>query len=227
MKKMTLGAVLFALMASTAAVSYGVVPTERMADKRGRFDLESQIPKTFGEWRVDPTVIPLQVDPDTQARLDRIYNQTLSRTYVNRDGERVMLSMAYGGDQSDQMGLHKPETCYTAQGFQVSDNVATELALPQGHLPVRQLLAVAGTRSEPITYWVTIGDKVTHTGIEQRLLQLRIGLTGTVPDGMLVRVSTLDTDMKRAYGIQEQFIRSLISSLPPQDRARLIGALNG
>jgi EpsI family protein len=227
MKKMTLSAVLFALMASTAAVTYGVVPTEKMADKRGRFYLETQIPKAFGEWRLDPTVIPLQVDPDTQARLNRIYNQTLSRTYVNRDGERVMLSMAYGGDQSDQMGLHRPEVCYTAQGFQVLSNAAGEVALPQGALPVQKLMAVSGTRSEPITYWVTIGDKVAHGGVDQRLQKLRIGLTGVIPDGMLVRVSTIDTDTKHAYGIQEEFIRSLIASLPPQDRARLIGSFNG
>ncbi|GGX82231.1 EpsI family protein [Massilia dura] len=223
MKRMTLSAVLFVLMASTAAVTYGVAPTAKMADKRARFDLETQIPQAFGEWRLDPTVIPLQVDPDTQARLNRIYNQTLSRTYINREGARVMLSMAYGGDQSDQMGLHKPETCYTAQGFDVRSNVPAEVQLQQGVLPVRNLLAVAGGRSEPITYWVTIGDKVTRSGIDQRIQELRIGLTGTIPDGMLVRVSTIDTDTTRAFGIHKDFVRSLIASLPPQERTRLIG----
>ena len=227
MKRMTLSVVLFALMASTAAVTYGVAPTTKMADKRARFDLDSRVPKAFGEWRLDPTVVPLQVDPDTQARLNRIYNQTLSRTYINRDGERIMLSMAYGGDQSDQMGLHKPETCYSAQGFDIRSNVPVEVQLPQGMLPARQLLAVAGGRSEPITYWVTIGDKVTRSGIDQRLEEIRIGLTGTVPDGMLVRISTIDTDTTHAYRIQEEFIRSLIASLPAQDRARLIGIFNG
>lgn len=227
MKKMTLSVVLFALMASTAAVTQGVAPTIKMADKRAPFNLETQIPKSFGEWHLDPTVIPLQVDPDTQARLNRIYNQTLSRTYINRDGERVMLSMAYGGDQSDQMGLHKPETCYSAQGFDVRSNVAVEVKLPQGALPARQLLAVAGARSEPITYWVTIGDKVTRSGIDQRLEEIRIGLTGTVPDGMLVRVSSIDTDTTHAYPVQEGFIRALIASLPAEDRARLIGVFNG
>lgn len=227
MKRMTLSAVLFVLMASTAVVTHGVAPTTKMADKRVRFDLDTQIPKAFGDWQLDPTVVPLQVDPDTQARLNRIYNQTLSRTYINREGERVMLSMAYGGDQSDQMGLHKPETCYSAQGFDVRSNVSSEVDLPQGMLPVRQLLAVAGGRSEPITYWVTIGDKVTRSGIDQRLEELRIGLTGTVPDGMLVRVSTIDTDTKHAFRIQKDFVRSLISSLPAQDRKRLIGVFNG
>ncbi|AVR95975.1 exosortase-associated protein EpsI, B-type [Pseudoduganella armeniaca] len=222
-KTNTLGIVLFALMASSAAITYAVAPTARMADKRAQFDLETRIPKSFGEWTVDPMVVPLQVDPDTQARLNRIYNQTLSRTYINSDGERVMLSIAYGGDQSDNMSVHRPEVCYTAQGFNIRTNVTTEVTTAQGTLPVRQLLAVAGARSEPITYWITVGDKITRPGFDQRLQELRIGLTGTVPDGMLVRVSSIDTDTKRAYELQTAFIRDLIGKLPAPDRARLIG----
>ncbi|QGZ41783.1 EpsI family protein [Pseudoduganella flava] len=226
-KPMAVSLVLFAMMASAAAISYAVAPTAKMADRRGQFDLETRIPREFGDWKVDPTIVPLQVDPDTQARLNRIYNQTLSRTYINRDGERVMLSIAYGGDQSDNMGVHKPEVCYVAQGFDVRRNEVGEVATPHGNLPVRQLLAVTGARSEPITYWITIGDKITRPGIDQRLQELKIGLTGVVPDGMLVRVSTLDTDTSHAYGVQADFIRALIDRLPAADRARLIGTFNG
>lgn len=227
MKRMTLSVVLFALMASTAAVTYGVAPTVKMADQRGRFDLDARIPSEFGDWKIDPTVVPLQVDPDTQARLNRIYNQTLSRTYINRDGDRVMLSLAYGGDQSDSMGIHKPEVCYVAQGFDLRRNEVGEVSTAHGKLPVRQLLAVAGARSEPITYWITIGDKITRPGIDQRLQELKIGLTGVVPDGMLVRVSTIDTDTSHAYGVQAEFIRALMERLPAADRARLIGTFSG
>ena len=226
-KAITRNIVLAVLMGATAAVTHAVAPTVKMADQRGKFDLQTRVPSSFGEWRVDPNVTPLQVDPDTQARLDRIYNQTLSRTYINRSGERIMLSIAYGGDQGDNMGVHKPEVCYVAQGFDVRDAHMNDLATSYGTLPVKQLLAVAGARSEPITYWINVGNAVRRPGLDQRLEELKIGLTGMVADGMLVRVSSIDTDTAKAYQLHASFVRELVAAMPPQDRARLIGVFPG
>ena len=213
-----------ALMASSAAVTKVVTPSVKMADHKARFSLEQMIPASFGEWRIDTSIVPLQVDPDTQARLDRIYNQTLSRTYINRQGQRVMLSLAYGGDQSDNTGLHRPEVCYAAQGFEIRRNVPDSLETVYGALPIRRVMAVSGARNEPITYWVTVGDKVVQSGTQQKLQQLRLGLTGTIPDGMLVRVSTIDTDIEGAYRVQDAFVNSMLASMSQVDRHRLAGA---
>ncbi|SFL84265.1 exosortase-associated protein EpsI, B-type [Rugamonas rubra] len=215
------------LMVSSAGLSKIVAPTNKMADRRDKLQLDTMIPATFADWRVDDTIVPLQVDPDTQARLDRIYNQTLSRTYVNRNGDRVMLSMAYGGDQGDSMGVHRPEVCYASQGFEIKQDQFVSLDTSYGVLPVKRLLAVSGNRSEPITYWITIGDKMTRPDFQQRLQRLRYGLEGTVPDGMLVRVSTIDTDVNRAYGVQAQFVQALLDNIKSKDRTRLIGTFNG
>ncbi len=219
-----LGVVLSVLMLSSAAVTHAITPSSKMADNQAKFNLETMIPKAFGAWRVDPTVVPLQVDPDTQAKLDRIYNQTLSRTYINQDGERVMLSLAYGGDQSDNTGLHRPEVCYAAQGFEVSKNEGANLRTPFGVLPIRRLMAVSGARHEPITYWVTVGDRAVQAGMEQKIQQLRLGLSGTIPDGMLVRVSTINADPQSAYQVQDQFVFALLAAVNPQQRERLAGA---
>lgn len=213
------------LMACSAALTKVVTPVQKMADRRAHFDLEKQIPTVFGDWRLNPNVLPLQVDPETQARLNRIYNQTLARTYINSAGQAVMLSIAYGGDQSDNMGVHKPEICYVAQGFDVRGKHGAELATDFGPLPVRQLLAVSGERSEPITYWITVGDTITRSGVDQRWQELRIGLTGTVADGMLVRISSIDTDLPHAYQVQAEFANALLAHMPAQDRARLIGVI--
>ncbi|MBA5690086.1 EpsI family protein [Duganella sp. LX47W] len=226
-KSATMSIVLCLLMVSSAALTKVVTPTRMMADGRDKLQLDTMIPTTFGDWEVDTSIVPLQVDPETQARLDRIYNQTLSRTYVNRDGERVMLSMAYGGDQGDSMGVHRPEVCYAAQGFEIEGAQFDSLATRYGALPVKRLLAVSGSRSEPITYWITIGDKMTRPDFQQRLQRLRYGLEGTVPDGMLVRVSSIDTDVKRAYALQAGFIQALLGQLSVKDRTRLIGTFSG
>ncbi len=215
------------LMMSSAVVTKALTPSVRMADTQAKFDLETMIPKQFGEWAVDARMVPLQVDPETQAKLDRIYNQTLSRTYVNRTGERVMLSLAYGGDQSDNTGLHRPEVCYAAQGFEVKKNTGALLVTGYGAVPIRRLVAVNGARHEPITYWITVGNKAINPGLDQRLLQLRMGLTGVVPDGILVRVSTITPDVAASYKVQDAFVNELLNSLDGSARARLIGVFGG
>src|SRR5689334_10896080 len=54
--------------------------------------LDRTIPASFGDWRIDPDIVPVAPAPDVQANLDRIYNQVVSRTYVNAAGERMMLT---------------------------------------------------------------------------------------------------------------------------------------
>lgn len=212
------------LMVSSGALTKALTPTKKIADQQERIDLEIMIPIEFGDWRVDKSIIPLQVDAETQAMLDKIYNQTLSRTYVNSKGERIMLSVAYGGDQSDNLAVHKPEVCYYAQGFEIMKTYADELLTQYGKLPIKRLLAVKGYRNEPITYWVTVGNKAVLPGIDEKLQQLKYGLTGNVPDGMLVRVSSIDVDKAKAYQLQTVFIQNLLSSVNASERIRLIGS---
>ncbi|WP_342118557.1 exosortase-associated protein EpsI, B-type [Pseudoduganella sp. OTU4001] len=226
-KSMKVSLLLAALMLSSAAMTRALTPTARMADTQGRFRLEQLVPRSFGDWQVDTRVMPLQADPATQAKLDKIYNQTLGRTYVNRSGDHIMLSIAYGGDQGDNMGVHKPEVCYTAQGFTVRDGAQGSLDTGFGPLPVKRLFATAGARKEPITYWITIGRKATMPGMEQRLQELRYGLTGVVPDGMLVRVSSIGSDAGAAYALQQEFVRALLQALDEPARTRLVGVFEG
>jgi EpsI family protein len=217
-----------AAMLGAAGLAVAMKPTDKLAAKGPRVDLERMIPKQFGGWRVDPTLIPVLPSPDLQARLNEIYDQTLARTYVNGSGERVMLSIAYGGDQgSDKTQVHRPEYCYAAQGFQIGSSVPGELASHFGQIPVRRLFAVSGARKEPITYWITIGDKATLPGLTRKLIQLRYGLTGQVPDGMLVRVSSIGPDQGTEYRLQDQFLNDMLSAVEAGDRVRLTGALGG
>jgi EpsI family protein len=213
------------LMVSSGALTKALTPTKKIADQQEKIDLEIMIPIEFGDWRIDRSIIPLQVDAETQAMLDKIYNQTLARTYVNSLGERVMLSVAYGGDQSDNLAVHKPEVCYYAQGFEIMKTFVDELLTQYGKLPIKRLLAIKGYRNEPITYWITVGNKAVLPGMEEKLQQLRYGLTGNVPDGMLVRVSSIDSDKDKAYQLQTIFIQDLLSSVNSNERIRLIGTL--
>jgi EpsI family protein len=208
----------------SAILAWAMTPTKKVADERPPLELETIFPSGFGSWRIDPNVVPLTVSPDVQAQLDKLYSRTLARTYVNEQGERVMLSVAYGGDQSDALQVHRPEVCYTAQGFQVLKEVVGELATQYGALPVKRLLAVSGRRQEPITYWVTVGDQATYGGMKQKLIKLKYGLTGKVPDGMLVRVSTISSDPEKGYEVQGAFLKDMLGAMDPKDRLRIAGS---
>lgn len=218
-KHLVIGLCMFA----SAGLALALKPTAKVADTGPKIDLETLIPKSFGDWKLDETIAPLIANPEQQALLNKIYNQTLSRTYINTKGERIMLSIAYGGDQSDSMAVHKPEVCYPAQGFQILRNRDDVLSTGTSEIPVKRLLAQQGPRNEPITYWLTVGDTVAATGLMWKLNQVKYGLTGRIPDGLLFRISSIQSDNAAAYMMQDNFARALFDVLSPDARERLIG----
>lgn len=213
------------VMLMAAGLAIFMKPKHWLAVDGLELDLEMMIPKNFGEWNVDPTVMPLLVSPDVQANLDKTYNQTLSRTYVNNHGERVMLSIAYGGRQTKSLQVHKPEVCYKAQGFQIGKMTKAVLDLAIGEIPVMHLVARQEHRNEPITYWIRTGEYVTRGWFEQNLARLRYGLSGKVPDGLLVRVSNISLDEQVSYQVQQDFLTMMLQAVRKEDRAHLIGKL--
>lgn len=212
-------------MGAAAALAKVGVPTTKIADQ-WETDLETMFPAQFGDWQVDtslPVVLPA---PDVQAKLDAIYNQVLARTYINRrTGERVMLSVAYGGDQSDGMQAHLPEVCYPAQGFELRGRQNVVLELEGRRIPARRIVTRLGARVEPVTYWLTLGEMVAATRTELKMQQMRYGLRGLVPDGMLVRVSSIDRDPERGFSGQRVFLTDLGHALAPAHIDRILGRL--
>jgi EpsI family protein len=211
-------------MAGTSALTGALTPTQKVADARANFSLDAMIPQSFAGWTVDTSVVPLTPDPTQKELIAALYDQTLSRTYVNAQGQRVMLSIAYGGDQSKQLQLHLPEVCYVAQGFEMVKDHKDELATGFGKVPVKRLVARQNARNEPITYWITIGDKAVMSGLDQKMQRFVYGLSGKIPDGMLVRVSTIGPDDAGAWQLQDRFVNQMLGALDAQARTRLVGA---
>ena len=213
--------VVAALMITTALAAPLLEPVRAEGPS---LQLESMVPRAFGDWSIDPEIVPVPPTADVKAKLDRIYSQTVSRTYVNAAGDHMMLTVAYGGDQSDALKAHRQEVCYTAQGFTIHDLHGGELAAQGGSIPVTRMLATRAERSEPVTYWFTMGDRVVRGRFERLAMQLREGFKGRIPDGMLVRVSSISTDPQAAYAAQQAFVAALLASMPPAERTRLAGA---
>jgi EpsI family protein len=216
----------FAIAILMFAASVGAIvakPGAKLANEQPALSLEGMVPKQFGDWREEPQRFVQVVNPQTQELLDKLYSQVLTRTYVNAGGYRILLSIAYGSDQRGAMQMHKPEVCYPAQGFVLEKNDAGSLVTALGEIPVRRLLTTLGPRREPVTYWFTIGDTAIRGKLEKRLADLRYGLTGRIPDGMLFRISSIDPDPAQAFRIQDQFVDQLLAAVSVDDRKRLSG----
>jgi EpsI family protein len=210
-------------MVGAAVAAPALKPT---ADPGAAFDLEAAVPQSFGGWKIDPTVLPVSPAPDVQENLARLYRQVVARTYVNAAGERIMLTVAHGGDQSDALKAHRQEVCYRAQGFSVGGVERGALIANGRYIDVTRFLAVRGERSEPVTYWFTMGDRVVLGRLERLRVQIGHGLRGRVPDGLLVRVSSIDASTARAHAAQAAFVGALATAIPQQHASRLMGAVH-
>lgn len=211
------------LMFAASGAAIVARPGAKLANELPAITLESAVPRQFGDWRELPAGFFQVVNPQTQELLDKIYSQILTRTYVDANGYRIMLSIAYGSDQRGSLQVHKPEVCYPAQGFVLEQNEPGSLVTALGAIPVRRLLTTLGTRREPVTYWFTVGDTAIEGKLQKRLADLRYGLTGRIPDGMLFRVSSIDPDSTRAYRVQDLFVDQLLAAVSAEDRKRLSG----
>jgi len=214
--------VLTGLMAFVTVGGIAARPSQKSSEGP-RYVLEDVVPRKFGDWRELPAETAQVVNPQTKELLDKLYSQILSRTYINSAGYRVMLSIAYGDDQRGDLAAHKPEVCYPAQGFTLNSTVDTLLATPFGSIDARRLDTNMGRRREPVTYWFTMGDQAVKSKWERRIVEVRLGLTGQIPDGLLFRVSSIDPEVSRAFGAHDLFVSDLLKSLAPVDRKRLSG----
>lgn len=215
--------VVLILAVATAALAHALVPTFKIADTRPKTALSELVPSSFGDWTEDRNMPVILPSPDVQANLNKTYNQVLARTFVHKSGYRIMLSLAYGGDQSDGMSVHRPEVCYPAQGFAVTRVWGERLQLVDRNIPVTRATTKLGARVEPLTYWIVNGDEVIARGFDGRIVQLKYTLRGKIPDGMLVRVSSIDSETKRAFDMQDSFSRDFIQALDVGFRIRVAG----
>jgi EpsI family protein len=207
-------------MAPTRQVSAGSVALERM------------IPKRFGQW-VEQGATVEQVSPQLDGPIDgrprRVpYDQVLMRTYRRQtDGETVMLALAYGRRQVQEFKIHRPELCYYSQGYDVRFVGRSRVLLrPRFGVDSNLLLARNRARYEPVTYWIRVGDQISLSAWETRWLIFKDGISGSVPDGILVRASSViqaEADSASAFRLQQVFFADLYNSLSPAARTAIAG----
>ena len=225
MPQIKLNQVIIALAMCLAAwLAVALHPTKKLADQSAKVSLEAMIPKQFGDWKVDASAeANVKPSAEVQANLDKIYDQILNRSYLNSKGERMMLTITYGSSQTQDLKAHRQEVCYAAQGFTIAAIKHEALRIAQQTVPATQMFAIKQERKEPVTYWFTMGDNVVLSRMERLLVGIKYSFAGVIPDGVLVRVSSLTPDAEQGYAGQQVFLNELMQAMDAKSVQKLLG----
>ncbi|VAV95017.1 hypothetical protein MNBD_ALPHA04-831 [hydrothermal vent metagenome] len=185
--------------------------------------VEEIVPTKFGNWssQFDAGLIV----PKTPGSLaDRLYSETITRRYKNSEtGAQVMLLIAYGGAQNDLLQLHRPESCYPAVGFEITQRRMAAVELAKTSIPSVFLTAEARGRVEDVLYFTRIGEYLPRSAGEQRSDRLSAAMKGYVGDGILVRASTIRRGKSDSLPRLSDFLGGLMAAVSPDVRKAFIG----
>lgn len=222
---------LFLLLISV--ISLGVAICMKPRDYYATYpsDLENNIPKEFGEWKLAPQLTPqVSLVSDNNNLQNQIYDDVLMRTYTNKEGAKVMLALAYAKEQRQDVKVHQPDICYPAQGYQMLLSQSASFKISANAEPIlgRNQLYTGASHHEAVSYWIRVGDGAFLSGVQMRLKIIKDGLLHQrFDDGMLVRVSSVsqsDHDIDKLFKLHEKFLEDLTSSVAWNSRKLLVPA---
>lgn len=180
----------------------------------------TQVPEQFGDWERVPSrtmAIDLYQKTDGERTTDNPYDDTFIQSYRNSSGHIIELAIAYGALQRQEVKIHRPDLCYYAQGYEVQSLVPETFALAtlKQSIAGQRMQVSSGEQQQLVSYWMRVGDLFSQNAWQTRLYLIKQGLSGNVPDGVLVRVSSvMDGDNKRHLAAEHQsFLDALIKAV--------------
>ncbi|WP_084192453.1 exosortase-associated protein EpsI, V-type [Parasphingorhabdus marina] len=183
---------------------------------------EKLIPKTVGAWEFETSSGLVLPPPD--ALSDRLYDNLVTRTYSSEQNPLMMFLTAYSNTQDGVLQVHRPEICYPAGGYELTPTQATKIDNGVGGtIDANIFTASSRGRTEHVLYWTRIGDYFPLAWSDQRLAVIRANLRGVIPDGVLVRISTIVPEMDEALPLMSKFAAQLNQNMNAQGRALLSG----
>jgi EpsI family protein len=204
------------LFASAAGVAAWRKPDLHL-DYLGREKLDELVPRSIGSWNF-VAASGLVVPPNDQLS-KAVYSQLLTRVYWDGQNSPMMLLIAQSGSQTGFLQIHRPETCYTAGGYQISAVAPHPIKVGPNLLPANSMDASAGGPTEHVVYWTRVGNQMPATWKEQKLAVAEQNLQGIVPDAILVRVSCISDDGNAARAAIDRFVQAMLSAVPEAKRS--------
>lgn len=213
-------------MASCFVFASWLTPHATWYEHIGSPQFEQITPKQFGDWvEITEAAGSTIVDPEQQYAINNLYTQTVSRIYEQKtSGRRIMLSLAYGDNQTFSKQLHRPEACYSSQGFKIENLHEDKVQAIDKSINVSRMRATIGSRLEHVTYWIRIGDGIiSGPATALNIARLQMSLKGYITDGLLFRVSEVGDDEALSNALQDQFIRDFLKALSPAQQGMMVG----
>lgn len=189
--------------------------------------LTDVIPEKVGAWSAGyggDIVVPHEED----SLASKIYNDRLARIYRDDSGRRpdIMVLAAYGQTQNDTLQVHRPEVCYPANGYAITDQHMVDIR-PRAGKPI-PAVALTGHnghagRTEDIIYWTRMGNALPRTAGEQRIARYEASFAGYVGDGLLFRASAVRAGRQPQFDAIGEFLGELIDATSKPLRVVLVG----
>lgn len=192
-------------------------------------NLEALIPRVFGDWRA--LTSPSQqvgLITDNNPYIDRPYDEALMRTYGNGRGISIMLAIAWGHAQRQEIKVHRPDICYSAQGYRIErmESILFRDNPPANHpLRATRMVAMGNADGEAVEYWIRIGSLFSAGPLDTRWHIFTEGLKGRIPDGLLVRVSQRINNVveaQAAWPVIDGFLRDMLAAMNLDERRLLV-----
>lgn len=210
---------------AAAGSAYALKPRREVLLLPESTELQSLIPMEPPGWIGQDVGDPMALNQEGSLAA-RLYNQVVTRLYTDPiTNAQVMMLLAYGAKQNDDLQLHRPEVCYPAFGYALVRNDAVEIPLWSSvEIPARRLVAEDESGRQFITYWSRLGEFLPQDGGEQREARFLTAFEGIVPDGVLCRFNTWGSEPQAAWRTMETLIAGLIKTMPAVGRGVLVGA---
>lgn len=186
-------------------------------------DLETLIPKRIGAYAfVSSSGLVLPVEGELS---QRVYNQVLTRIYHAPGLPPVMLVIAHGIARDAGLSVHRPESCYPAAGYAISDVAPAELT-GAGRAGNRQAVLLSARRAEQteeVYFWTRVGDVFPQTSLDLGIAVMKANLQGRLPDGILVRLSVVSDNRQAALRQMQRFNNDMLRVLNRRGQEVILG----
>lgn len=217
---------LSSLLIGTAALSFARLPRTPII---GLADAAAKdvIPRRIGEWAEIGSPDDIVLPPEDERAVAAIYDEQVMRVYANDSSQAVMLLVAYARTQSSMLMVHRPESCYPGAGFTIVSNEAVSIPLSSKlSIEGRFLTTRRDSRVEQVLYWTRFGNETPVDWDAQRWAIAAQALQGLVPDGALVRLSTVSQDAARSLSLLREFAAEMVRAAGSKGRGLLVGPSN-
>jgi EpsI family protein len=207
-----------------SGAAYALKPRRQTTLMDGGKKLNEILPPGLDDWS-SRDVSDLVAPETPDSLMARLYGETVGRIYHQQStGDEVIMLMAHGDVENNELQLHRPEVCYPAFGFAIAENTPLSLSLSKGvTIPCRRLVSKSSERQETVLYWTRLGEAFPTTVTEQRVERLRTAMHQYIPDGLLARFSVAGSDKAASLAIMERFIPKLVMHVAANQRRALIG----